>query len=65
MVDDKWNGLNITKDFSVNVESSSDINTVTIPYATDSWFTIDGILLDTKPTIPGVYIVNGQKVTIK
>ena len=65
MVDDQWNGLNITKDFSVNVESASDINTVTMPYATDSWYTIDGIHLDARPTIPGVYIVNGQKVTIK
>lgn len=65
VVDDQWNGLNITKDFSVNVESASDINTVTLPYATGTWFTIDGIHLDAKPTIPGVYIVNGQKVTIK
>ena len=65
MVDDKWNGLNITKDFSVDVESASAINTLTMPYATDTWYTIDGILLDGKPTIPGVYIVNGQKVTIK
>ncbi|MBO4825644.1 MAG: hypothetical protein J5506_00205 [Prevotella sp.] len=65
VVDDQWNGLNITKDFSVNVESASDINTVTMPYATDSWYTVDGIHLDAKPTIPGVYVVNGQKVIIK
>ena len=65
VVDDQWKGLTITKDFSVNVESASAIDTVAMPYATDTWFTIDGILLDAKPTIPGVYIVNGQKVTIK
>jgi len=64
-VDDQWNGLNITKDFSIDIEDTSDINSVTVPYASDTWYTIDGIRLDSKPTKPGVYIMNGQKVVIK
>ena len=31
----------------------------------DSWFTIDGLRLSTKPIIKGVYINNGHKVIIK
>jgi hypothetical protein len=64
-VDDQWNGLNITKDFSVNIEDASGINTVTVTYTPDAWYTIDGIRLDSKPTKPGIYIVNRQKVIIK
>ena len=64
-VDDKWNGLNITKDFSVNIVDASGIHTVTMPYTSDSWYTIDGIHLDAKPTKPGVYIENGQKVIVR
>ena len=33
--------------------------------ASATWYTIDGQRLQTKPTKPGVYIENGQKVTIK
>lgn len=65
VVDDQWNGLNITKDFSVDVEDASDINTVTMQDTPEIWYTIDGIHLDAKPTQPGVYVVNGQKVIIK
>ena len=64
-VDDQWNGLNITKDFSVNVEDASGIDSVTISYTPNAWYTIDGIRLNEKPTKPGIYIVNGQKVIIK
>ena len=63
-VDDKWNGLNITKDFSVNIVDASGIHTVTMPYTPDEWYTIDGIHLNAKPTKPGVYIENGQKKVI-
>ena len=31
----------------------------------DSWYSLDGRLLDTKPTAKGVYIKNGKKVVIK
>ncbi len=64
-VDDQWNGLNITKDFSVNIADASGIHTVTMPYTPDAWYTIDGIPLDAKPTKPGVYIENGQKVIVR
>ena len=64
-VDDQWNGLNITKDFSVNIVDASGINTVTMPYTPDEWYTIDGIHLNAKPTKPGVYIENGQKVIVR
>ena len=64
-VDDQWNGLNIVKDFSVSVEAASGIHTVTEPGAPAMWYTVDGIRLGAKPTTPGVYIKNGQKVIIK
>ena len=64
-VDDQWNGLNITKDFSVKIGDASGIHTVTEPDAPAMWYTVDGIRLDTQPTKPGVYIENGQKVIIK
>ena len=64
-VDDQWNGLNITKDFSVNIVDASGIHTVTMPYTPDEWYTIDGIHLNAKPTKPGVYIENGQKVIVR
>jgi len=64
-VDDQWNGLNIVKDFSVSVEAASGIHTVTEPGAPAMWYTVDGIRLGAKPTTPGVYIKNGQKVVVK
>jgi hypothetical protein len=36
-----------------------------MPYTSDTWYTIDGIRLDAKPTKPGIYIINWQKVIIK
>ena len=67
VVDDKWNGLNITKDFSINIEDANGINDtkITTSDTSNTRYTIDGIRLDTKPTKPGIYIVNGQKVIIK
>ena len=64
-VDDQWNGLNITKDISVNIVDASGINTVTMPYTPDAWYSIDGIRMDAKPTKSGVYIENGQKVIVR
>ena len=64
-VDDQWNGLNIAKDFSVSVEAASGIDTATMPGAPATWHTVDGIRLKAKPTTPGVYIKNGQKVIVK
>ena len=69
VVDDKRNGLNITKDFSVNLEweMPDNINSTKIstPNASDTRYTIDGHHLETKPTKPGIYIKNRQKVIIK
>ena len=64
-VDDQWNGLNITKDFSINMEDASGVNSVTMNYTPDAWYSVDGIRLNEKPTKPGIYITNGQKVIIK
>ena len=64
-VNDQWNGLNITKDFSINVEDASSIDSVTMSHTPNTWYSIDGIRLNEKPTKPGIYIVNGQKVIIK
>lgn len=33
--------------------------------STETWYTVDGLRLDAKPTKPGVYVVNGQKVIVK
>ncbi|MCR4853427.1 MAG: hypothetical protein K5893_07545, partial [Prevotella sp.] len=31
----------------------------------DTWFTLEGMKLDTKPNQPGVYIKNGRRIIIK
>ena len=64
-VDDQWNGLNITKNFSINIEDASGIDSVTMSHVPNAWYTIDGIRLNEKPSKPGIYIVNGQKVVVK
>ena len=66
VVDDQWNGLNITKDFSFRIDDSNAISSPVLDTSpNNTWYTINGIRLDTKPTKPGIYIVNGQKVIIK
>lgn len=65
VVDDMWNGLNITKDFYFTVDNANCINTPVIDSSNNTWYTINGYRLDKKPTKPGIYIVNGQKVIIK
>ena len=65
VVDDKWNGLTIAKDFSVNIADPSAITSPVTDASNSTWYTVDGLRLDTKPTKPGVYVVNGQKVIIK
>ena len=68
VVDDMWNGLNMTKDFSIEagttIEGVDDI-IVSVPDASATWYSVDGHILDAKPTTPGVYIVDGQKVIIR
>ena len=70
VVDDKWNGLNIPKDFSFSIEAGTSLdgintNNITSPDASASWYTVNGQRLNDKPTKPGVYVVDGQKVIIK
>ena len=69
-VDDKWNGLNISKDFSFSIEAGTSLDGInatnlTSPDASASWYTVNGQRLNDKPTKPGVYVVDGQKVIIK
>jgi hypothetical protein len=66
VVDDQWNGLNITKDFSFRIDDSNAISSPVLDTSpNNTWYTINGIRLDTKPTKPGIYIMNGQKVIIR
>ena len=67
VVDDMWNGLNMTKSFSINIEEANGINDVKVitPSTSTTRHTIDGRRLETKPTKPGIYINNGQKIIIK
>ena len=70
VVDDKWNGLNMTKDFSFSIEAGTspdgiNATNITSPDASASWYTVNGQRLNDKPTRPGVYVVDGQKVIIK
>ena len=64
-VDDQWNGLSLAKDFSFTIDNSNAISTLELDTSAKTWYTVDGFRLDTKPTKPGVYILNGQKVIIK
>lgn len=67
VVDDMRNGLNMTKNFSISIEEANGINDtkVTTPSTPTTRHTIDGRRLETKPSKPGIYINNGQKVIIK
>lgn len=64
-VDDQWNGLSLAKNFSFTIDNSNAISTLELDTSAKTWYTVDGFRLDTKPTKPGVYILNGQKVIIK
>ena len=48
-----------------NTTAVGTINTQTGEFKVDAWYTIDGIMLDSKPTVPGVYINKTKKVIIK
>lgn len=68
VVDDKWSGLNMSKDFSVSIDgeivpSKTDEKIISTS-GSDIWHTIDGLRLEEKPSKPGTYIVNGEKVII-
>ena len=65
----KYEAANYWKDFLNIVEDlptgivSIDNSQSTID--NDIWFMLNGVRLNGKPTIPGIYIVNGKKVVIK
>ena len=54
--------LNIVEDLPTGIVS---IDNSQLTIDNDVWFTLNGVRLNGKPTIPGIYIVNGLKVVIK
>ena len=54
--------LNIVEDLPTGIVS---IDNSQSTIDNDVWFTLNGVRLNGKPTIPGIYIVNGLKVVIK
>jgi len=54
--------LNIVEDLPTGIVS---IDNSQSTIDNDVWFTLSGVRLNGKPTIPGIYIVNGLKVVIK
>ena len=62
-VADVWKEfLNIVEDLPTGIVS---IDNSQSTIDNDVWFTLSGVRLNGKPTIPGIYIVNGLKVVIK
>ena len=41
------------------------IDTRTGEFIPEGWYTLDGIRLNGKPAVPGIYVNNGKKVVIK
>ena len=60
---DVWKDfLNIVEDLPTGIVS---IDNSQLMIDNDVWYTLNGVRLNGKPTIPGIYIVNGLKVVIK
>ena len=57
---------NVWKEYA-GVDPSTGVNNVEAADADDSapWYTINGVELTEKPTIPGIYIHGGKKVVVK
>ena len=64
-VDDEWNGLSLVKDITFTIDDASAISTPMLDAPAETWYTVDGHRLSTKPSKPGIYIVNGKKVSVK
>lgn len=64
-VDDEWNGLSLVKDITFTIDDASAISTPVLDAPAETWYTVEGHRLKDKPIKPGIYIVNGQKVTVK
>ena len=56
------NFLNIVEDLPTGIVS---IDNSQSTIDNDVWFTLNGVRLNGKPTIPGIYIVNGKRVVVK
>ena len=62
-VADVWKEfLNVVEDLPTGIVS---IDNSQSTIDNDVWFTLNGVRLNGKPTLPGIYIVNGLKVVIK
>ncbi len=59
---DVWKEFNIVEDLPTGIVS---IDNSQLTIDNDVWYTLNGVRLNGKPTIPGIYIVNGLKVVIK
>ena len=60
---DVWKSfLNIVEDLPTGIVS---IDNSQLTIDNGVWYTLNGVRLNGKPTIPGIYIVNGKKVVIK
>ena len=64
-VDDEWNGLSLVKYITFTIDDASAISTQVLDAPAETWYTVDGHRLSGKPSKPGIYIVNGKKVTVK
>jgi hypothetical protein len=56
--------LNFEENETTEVREVKEVNGV-IEVNDNSWYTLDGRKMDSKPTAKGLYIVNGKKVVIK
>jgi alpha-amylase len=58
------NGKYTVNDLTESYTGISSIS-VTNPKASNSWYTLQGVQLNSKPTQPGIYIHQGKKVMVK
>ena len=57
-----WKDFYIIEDLTTGIVSIEDTRSAE---DNDVWFTLSGVRLNGKPTIPGIYIVNGKRVVVK
>jgi hypothetical protein len=50
---------------SFEEDETSSISTVTGDSQEEVWYTLLGVRLSQRPTLPGIYILNGKKVTVR
>ena len=57
--------LNFGEEEITGVESVDDSQLSTLNSQLSEWYTLTGVKLDGKPTVPGIYICGGRRVVIK